>query len=173
MTLAPERFYLIIYPPTPILPLLELLSRMELPSSRASERNVKHLPALTYDSALGHNLECPPSMGSERVEEIARALIAAKQECSTEVALGVAVPQARVAGTEEPILCLGTSRDGTAFPKGREPAQPVFILGLTERPQEHLLALGEIARLVSRDENVTEELLDGSLADEPMAAEIH
>ncbi len=54
--------------------------------------------------------------------------------------------------TDEPLVLLGTSLDGVAFPEIANPCHAIFLLLSPEdaRPEEHLKALGELAHLAMR-----------------------
>ncbi|MEX2570674.1 MAG: cation:proton antiporter [Gemmatimonadota bacterium] len=158
--LLPESF-LIIYPSEADTPLREPVPDALLPRGLEPDRIVKNLPALTYDAAIRFILESGGLFDADRQEKISRVLVETQQEFSTELKPGVVVPHARFRGIEEPIVFLGTSQEGIEFPRADAPAHLIFVLlSPAERPQEHLEALGDIARLVRTHETV-EELLEG------------
>jgi PTS system fructose-specific IIA component/PTS system nitrogen regulatory IIA component len=133
----------------------------ELPSGLHSERIVRDLPALPFETALQriveHGFPAPPA----RVAQVVKLLVEGERTFSSEVRPGVVVPHARVEGLREPMVLLGTSPEGIQFPRARAAAKLVFVLlSPAERPEEHLRALAEIARMVSSEENVS-ELLEG------------
>lgn len=147
--------FLIIYPSEADTPLSERLPMADLPRGLIQDRIVADLPPLSYEMAMRHILEHSLPVASDRLDEIVRALVAGEQEFSTELKPGVVVPHTRVSGLDEPLIFLGASQAGIEFPNARDRARLIFILlSPADRPQDHLTALGEIARLVSRDEAV-------------------
>lgn len=87
------------------------------------------------------------------------ALVRSERDFSTEILPGVVVPHVRVAGLSGPSLTLGISRDGIDFPRARGPARLIFFLASpTERPEEHLRQLAEVARLLAHPERAAERL---------------
>ncbi len=85
----------------------------------------------------------------ERLGAVLDALQAAG-DLTWEMVPGVVVAHVRIAALREMELFLGISPAGVRFPGLADPARLVFVL-LTpeERPEEHLSALAQIARLVS------------------------
>src|SRR5690606_2626707 len=113
------------------------------------------------EAAIRYILERTLQVHEDQMDLIVEALVSGEREFSTELKSGVVVPHTRLMGLEEPLLFLGTSREGIVFPNARDPARLIFILlSPTDRPQDHLTALGEIARLVSNEEAVQELLGD-------------
>ena len=160
-TLTPGSF-LIFFPPEADTSLGDDLPATPLPSGLRLERIVRDLPPLPFTQALREVLGSGPAAGSSRTEEIVAALVAGVHEFPAELRPGVVVPHARVPGIHQPILYLGTSREGIHFPHTREPAKAIFVLlSPVDQPQEHLRTLAEIARLVSHEEALR-ELLDGA-----------
>jgi nucleotide-binding universal stress UspA family protein len=101
----------------------------------------------------GHEEVLPALLSTEfgdpdRLREVYGALMES-DGVSWELVPGVAVPHARIPGLAAPLLFLAVSPQGIEFPGVEEPARLVFLL-LTpeERPEEHLSALADIARLV-------------------------
>lgn len=155
--LVPESF-LVFYPAELDSRRREIPSPRVLPRGLQPDRIVFDLPRAPYPETLRTILRS--RLDNEgRIDAIVAALVEGEEEFSTEVRPGVVVPHARVDGIDEPILFLGTCPEGIIFPQAETPAQLIFILlSPTDRPQEHLRSLAEIARLVSREEYV-EELL--------------
>lgn len=134
-----------------------------LPRGLRPDRIVRDLPQLPFAEALRTLVRSGPGTDPARREEIVAALIAAVHDFPAELRPGVVVPHARISGIEEPILYLGLSAEGIAFPHAREPARAIFILlSPADQPQEHLRSLAEIARLVSRDD-LLRELVDTTI----------
>lgn len=95
----------------------------------------------------------------DNVRAVVNVLVRSEREFSNEVAPGVMVPHARVRDLRQPIVVLGISREGIRFPNAGEPARLIFLLiSDTERPDEHLRHLAEIARFVSDPDRVAELL---------------
>lgn len=173
--LVPESF-LIFYPAEVDSRRREIPSPRVLPRGLQPDRIVFDLPRSPYPEALRTILRSRLE-DEGRIDSIVAALVEGEEEFSTEVRPGVVVPHARVDGIDEPILFLGTCPDGIVFPQAQAPAKLIFILlSPTDRPQQHLRSLADIARLVSREEYV-DELLgsgasngDASEGDEPVEA---
>lgn len=158
--LLPESF-VIVYPPEADTSGRDIISDIGLPRGLMPERIVSDLPAMAYQEAILRILERGLRAQPGRLGEITDMLVEGEQGFSSEVRPGVVVPHARVTGIEEPILFLGTSREGIEFPHARQKAHLIFVLlSPAGRPSDHLRSLAEIARLVSSEETV-EELLNG------------
>lgn len=82
-----------------------------------------------------------------------------------EIEPGVILLHDRVSGIEEPIVCLGSRRQGFRIALLEKPVIVMIVLFVPEDegPEKHLAFLGEIAHLF-KDEGLTRRLLD---ADEP------
>lgn len=81
-------------------------------------------------------------------------VFAREAEVSTDLGNGVALPHARCDNLEEPLVVIGRSPEGIAFSDEGLCAVRIFFLLVTptERPETHLALLGQIARLVGKDE---------------------
>lgn len=91
--------------------------------------------------------------------EIVRAVVHAEQRFSSEIMPGVALPHVRRDGLERPVLVVGVSRAGVALPGAASPAHLLFLLvSPTAGADEHLHALGALARLLSTPARVGEML---------------
>ncbi|MEX2584586.1 MAG: cation:proton antiporter [Gemmatimonadota bacterium] len=131
-----------------------------LPVALAPRRVIVDLEAADLAGALRQLLEREFGPGHRRVAELTAKLVRSEREFSNEVRPGVLVPHALVDGLEDPILFLGMSSDGIDFRDVREPVRFIFLLlSPLGKPQVHLNALAEVARFVSRAEDL-EDLVD-------------
>lgn len=92
--------------------------------------------------------------------QIAEWALAHESEISTDLGIGVAIPHARCANLRVPLLVVGRSTEGILFsPQPSVPVRLVFLLVTpSERPEDQLSLLGQLARIVS-DESARERLL--------------
>jgi Kef-type K+ transport system membrane component KefB/mannitol/fructose-specific phosphotransferase system IIA component (Ntr-type) len=171
--LGPESF-LIVYPSEAEALVSRDFSNTTLPTALQPERVVFDLPSMPFPQAMDVLLRTEFAGNVPLMRRIARTLVQSEQEYSTEILPGVVVPHARVDGLAEPMVFLGLSREGIPFPGAQEPARVIFLLlSPSERPEEHLRHLADIARLVSNAERVqnlldsrtTEDLLDAFRTD--------
>lgn len=156
-TLVPESF-IMLYPPE-MEPSPDRAPAPPIPAT-LTPRRVVELGRVPLEVALREILEAGFDE-PRQVREVLGTLMENRGDLSTELIPGVIVPHARVSGLREPILLLGVSPGGIEVPHRRTPAHLVFLLiSPRERPERHLRALAEIARLVSRPERVGELLAE-------------
>lgn len=158
------RSFLIIYPPEVDTGLSESAMLEDLPRGLLTERIVRDLPDVRFDEALRMILEHGLPVEPQRLDAIVATLVAGEMDFSTELKPGVVVPHARISGLDQPLIFLGTSREGITFPNSPDPARLIFILlSPAEEAQAHLSALAEIARFVARDDQVATLLDEGPM----------
>ncbi len=168
--LLPESF-LIVYPSEADTTRRAEVTSGKPPKGLERSRMVFDLPRMPFKRALERLLETEFADDGERMNRVTATLVANENHFSTEVRPGVVVPHARVAGLDRPLLFMGTCPNGIDFPQAREPARLIFLLlSPANQPQAHLNALAEIARLVSKEEQV-EELLGGEGGTAPPQAD--
>jgi CPA2 family monovalent cation:H+ antiporter-2 len=104
-------------------------------------------------------------------EEIVRLALEREEEISTDLGNGVAIPHARHAGLEAPIVVFGRSVEGLSFsPTAADPVRLVFLLVTpAERPETQLTLLGQVATLC-REHRVRQSLLNAESETEVAAA---
>jgi Kef-type K+ transport system membrane component KefB/nucleotide-binding universal stress UspA family protein len=119
-----------------------------LPAALDASRILFSVPAGGHEELLMALLATEFGKDPGRLREVHGAVMDS-DGVSWELVPGVAVPHARIPGLSAPLLFLAVSPGGIGFPGLEEPARLVFLL-LTpeERPEEHLSALADIARLV-------------------------
>jgi mannitol/fructose-specific phosphotransferase system IIA component (Ntr-type) len=165
-TLVPESF-VIVYPLEAV---VERSGRPEaaLPPSLARSRIVADLPGRSVHAALDALLErqYPKDVGRRR--DILRQLLHGQRTGILELAPGVAVAHARLDFVRTPLLFLGRS-GGIAVQGLERPCQFLFLLlSPADRPNEHLAALADVARLVASAERV--EALRRAVNEDEMVA---
>jgi Kef-type K+ transport system membrane component KefB/mannitol/fructose-specific phosphotransferase system IIA component (Ntr-type) len=155
--LLPESF-LVVYPPEEDGASLAAAETAGSLLETLPPERVVALDGTRWETALGRMLQAALP-DPQAVRLLAGALVRAEQEFSSEIAPGVIVPHIRVAGLPQPVLVMGTSREGIVFPRAREPVRLAFLLvSPADRPEEHLRHLAEIARLLSVPARAVERL---------------
>jgi mannitol/fructose-specific phosphotransferase system IIA component (Ntr-type) len=147
-TLVPESF-LIIHPTEAAEP-REARRHDGLPGFFARARIVSELPGRSAHAALDALLErhYPRDLGRRR--DVLRMLLHGEAGGGLELAPGVAVAHARLDSLKAPLLFLGRSANGVKLPGIERPCQLVFLLlSPADRPDDHLAALADIARLMT------------------------
>ena len=111
----------------------------------------------------------------EGVAAADRAIIAAalarEEEGSTGVGNGVALPHAKSAGAERPMVAFARSREGVEWNAlDGEPVHLVFLISLPEERsgEEHLELLAELSEALT-EESCRQGLLDAGSASEVLA----
>ncbi len=104
---------------------------------------------------------------SPRPHEVLEAIWKREKIISSWIASGVAIPHARLPGLGRFMLAVGRSREGIVYDSGdAKPVHLLFlILGDEEQPDQHILLLAEIARLL-KDATFQKQLLDARSKDE-------
>ena len=100
------------------------------------------------------------------------AALAREEEGSTGVGNGVALPHAKSAGAERPMIAFARSRDGVEWNAlDGEPVHLVFLISLPEERsgEEHLELLAELSEALA-GESCRRALLDAGSASEVLAA---
>lgn len=99
---------------------------------------------------------------------LARALIAREALGSTAVGGGVAIPHAKVAGLERPLLAAGISPGGVDFAAADgEPVRLLFVIASPpDAPAEHLRLLAGISRWLTRGTARVRAVLDAGSREE-------
>jgi fructose-specific phosphotransferase system IIA component len=100
------------------------------------------------------------------------AALAREEEGSTGVGNGVALPHAKSAGAERPMIAFARSRDGVEWNAlDGEPVHLVFLISLPEERsgEEHLELLAELSEALAA-ESCRRALLDAGSASEVLAA---
>src|SRR5690606_7712415 len=107
------------------------------PAGLTASRVVDGLPDQWQD-AVRHILRSHFDDGPA-LEETLERIVRAHDDFSAEFRPGVVVPHARVEGIEEPLVFLGISQPGRAFPHTDNGAHPVFVLlSPVGDPEKHL-----------------------------------
>lgn len=149
--LTPESF-LAVYLPEDEAPVERAQADGALPS--LSPERVVAVDGWEYRDALERMLS--PLFDSATARNLADTLAAGEARISSEIAAGVVLPHARLAGIPRPLLVLGVSRVGISLPLARRPAHLVFLLvSPADRPEEHLRTLAAIARTLSSPAEVS------------------
>jgi hypothetical protein len=120
-----------------------------LPASLARARIVSDLPGRSAHAALDALLErqYPRDLGRRR--DVLRVLLHGRRAGILELAPGVVVAHARFDFVTAPLLFLGRS-GGIALPGVERPCQLLFLLlSPADQPNEHLIALADVARLIA------------------------
>jgi mannitol/fructose-specific phosphotransferase system IIA component (Ntr-type) len=119
-----------------------------LPVALDPARVLFGVPAQEHDDLLLSLLATAFGREPARQAALHRAVLES-EGLSWELVPGVVVPHARITGIRAPLLFLAITPEGVTFPGIDEPARLVFLLLIPEeRPEEHLSALADIARLV-------------------------
>lgn len=125
-----------------------------LSAALAPERVVR-LGPISFVAAVGRLLD--GVFDPDTAREVANTVVRNEQQFSSELVPGVVLPHVRLRGLPRPVLVLGVSREGVAFPNARHPARLIFLLvSPAERAGEHLQLLAEVARLLSQPQRVRE-----------------
>jgi len=133
-------------------------------SDSLSPVRVNFLHSRTKEEALEElvNAVCEdePSL---RPHEVLEAIWKREKIISSWIASGVAIPHARLPGLGRFILAVGRSREGIAYDSGdAKPVHLLFlILGDEGQPDQHILLLAEIARLL-KDLTFRKQLFEGA-----------
>jgi len=128
-------------------PLLEAIARGQI---------INPLEAATHDQVVRELVAAvppgrlPASLDRERLIEL---VLDRDVQISTDLSNGVAIPHARCAGLEAPLVVVGQSPDGVVYsPEGETRVHLIFLL-LTpaERPETQLALLSQVARVAGTD----------------------
>ncbi len=111
------------------------------------------LEGRSKDAAFGELVDAACRSRSDLHRKSVLDAIRKREEMvSTWLVSGVAVPHGRIAGLGRLILAIGLSNSGIPFGTG-DPVHLIFlILGDEDRPEEHLVVLAEIARLLRNED---------------------
>ena len=143
-----------VFPPEP-----ELAVDAGAPLGEAVQPDrVVRLGPMSFIAAIGRLVD--DVFDGDTAREVANVVARNEEQFSSELVPGVVLPHVRLKGLTRPVLLLGVSREGIAFPRARHPARLVFLLvSPAERAEEHLRTLAGVARLLSTPDRVR-ELID-------------
>jgi Kef-type K+ transport system membrane component KefB/mannitol/fructose-specific phosphotransferase system IIA component (Ntr-type) len=142
-----------------------------LPAALDPARVLFGVPAQEHDELLLSLLATAFGREPERQAEVHRAVLES-EGLSWELVPGVVVPHARIKGIGTALLFLAIAPEGVPFPGIDEPARLVFLLLVPrERPEEHLSALADIARLVGDPQRLQTIAAAGNLEELLAASE--
>lgn len=129
------------------------------------DKNLIKVPLLSTDrqgviSELVEVYQKVRGISNEDAENIKRAVIARELQASTAMENAIAIPHAKVAGIEHPIVIIGVSKLGVDF--GEKEKSKVFFMVIApeNKPAEHIQLLSSIAKLCSSP--VMARLLSGA-----------
>jgi len=132
-----------------------------------SPKRVVFLRSRTKEEALEELVDAvcdnEPSL---KPHEVLEAIWKREKTISSWIASGVAIPHARLPSLGRSILTIGRSREGIAYDSGDAyPVKLLFlILGDEELPDQHILLLAEIARLL-KNQVLQKQLLEAPSKD--------
>jgi Kef-type K+ transport system membrane component KefB/mannitol/fructose-specific phosphotransferase system IIA component (Ntr-type) len=154
-SLVPESF-LVMYPPDQEAgpAAVGIPGQDVLPFGLSPERVVLDLPGGHYREAM-NSLLASHFEDEARIQSVCERLAASEEEFSSEIRPGVALPHALVPGLKQPLMFLGTSREGIRFPHGTDPVRLVLVLlGPMDRRFDHLRLLTRLARILRQSEDL-------------------
>ncbi len=151
--LAPESFVM-LYPS-----LMEGVRNgagpVEEPDVTLPDGVVVDMPASSLSRAIDRLLETVPLLDGPVRRAIAVRLVDDQAGFTEEVGAGSMLLHARLRGLTEPLLLLGTSREGIQAESRQEPVHVLFLmLSPAEQPETHLRRLSEVARLMHDEEHL-------------------
>jgi Kef-type K+ transport system membrane component KefB/mannitol/fructose-specific phosphotransferase system IIA component (Ntr-type)/nucleotide-binding universal stress UspA family protein len=170
-SLVPESF-IMMYPSETIPSVGPMPSGGGLPRTLIPERILTDVPSRPYAEVIHDLLRTHFASDPDRLAAIERRVLRVVNAFAPEIQPGVIVPHARIPELRETVVFLATSREGIRFPGATQPAELVFVVLTPEdQPQEHLMRLAEIARLVADPEGRERLLSLGAQTDDGAAGE--
>ena len=152
--LLPESF-VVVYPPYVTDRAAPQPATSGLDDELPGERVIR-LDDTTFDAALDQMLAIAFA-DAQVATSLRDLLVASEREFSNEILPGVVLPHARLPGLRDSVVLLGVSGPGIVCPGTTTPAHLVVVLvSPSDRPEEHLRRLAQIARFLRTPENVAE-----------------
>jgi len=129
---------------------------MKLSDIVIGEAIVPEVIATTRDEVVGELVTALAEAGAvpkKSINEIRKAILLREAQATTGIGKGVALPHARIKGTQKPIATIGCSSEGIDF--ASLDSKPVYsvilLLSSPDDPDEHLQAMETIFKHVQRD----------------------
>ena len=141
--------------------------RITLPDLLVTDGDLLALTGETPEAAIKEMVGRIPGPLLPAGADVAGLAIAREREMPTDLGFGMAVPHARVAGLERPLVVFGRSPGGVVFdPQSPEPVRLIFLLVTPEdQPNLQVLLLSQLVGLAGDPENRRRLLTAASAAE--------